>query len=52
LRLARAVEALERAGTVEARNLLKKLAAGQPGARLTEDARSALTRLAGRRGAD
>jgi len=45
----RAVEVLERAGTPEARKFLKKLAAGRPGARLTEDAHSALARLAARR---
>jgi WD40 repeat protein len=42
----RAVEALERAGTPEARALLRDLAGGQAGAALTEDAKAALARLA------
>jgi RNA polymerase sigma factor (sigma-70 family) len=46
LRSLRAVEALELAGTKEARDLLKALADGGPGARLTEQAKAALERLA------
>lgn len=50
LRSLRAVEVLELAGTKEARDLLATLAAGAEGARLTEEAKSALQRLAnGRR---
>ncbi len=45
LRLRRAVEALERAGTPEARECLGALAKGRPGADVTEDARAALKRL-------
>jgi WD40 repeat protein len=45
LRLLRAVEALERMRTAEARQLLKTLAAGAPGAMLTETARSSVERL-------
>jgi hypothetical protein len=41
----RAVELLERLGTPEARRLLEALARGQPGARLTAEARAALRRL-------
>jgi hypothetical protein len=44
LRLGRALEALERAGTPEARRLLRQLAEGAPGAWLTEEARQALRR--------
>jgi WD40 repeat protein len=44
-RLSRAVLALEKAGTPQAKALLKKLASGEPGAPLTEDANAALTRL-------
>jgi WD40 repeat protein len=47
----RAVEALECAGTAEARGLLKELAAGLPGAGLTREASAALGRLT-RRGAN
>jgi WD40 repeat protein len=46
VRAGRAVEALERVGTAEARRLLETLARGAPGARLTRDARAALERLA------
>jgi RNA polymerase sigma factor (sigma-70 family) len=45
VRLVRAVEILERAGTDEARKLLATLAKGAPGALLTEQARAALGRL-------
>jgi RNA polymerase sigma factor (sigma-70 family) len=45
LRQARAVEALEQAGTAEARELLQALSLGMPGARLTEEARASLRRL-------
>ncbi len=45
LRLSRAVMALERVGTAEARAVLKRLAAGPDGAPVTWEARSALSRL-------
>jgi WD40 repeat protein len=45
VRRLRAVEALERAGTPEARAALERLAAGGEGLRLTEEARSTLARL-------
>jgi RNA polymerase sigma factor (sigma-70 family) len=45
LRLLRAIEALELAGTPEAREVLQTLAAGAEGARLTEEAKAALKRL-------
>jgi hypothetical protein len=45
LRLVCAVEVLERAGTAEARQLLAALSAGAPGARLTNEAATALRRL-------
>ena len=45
LRLRRAVEALERAGTPEARESLETLAKGRAEADVTEDARAALKRL-------
>jgi hypothetical protein len=45
MRRARAVQAMEIAGTTEARNLLGEWAAGVAGARLTEDAKAALRRL-------
>jgi hypothetical protein len=41
----RAVEVLERSGTVDARAVLEKLAAGGRGFRLTEEARAALARV-------
>jgi hypothetical protein len=41
-----AVEALERIGTAEAREILEDLVRGAPGARLTEESRAALRRLA------
>jgi RNA polymerase sigma factor (sigma-70 family) len=44
----RAVEVLERAGTLEAKALLRALAGGAPESRLTEEAQAALRRLAGR----
>jgi hypothetical protein len=49
VRVLRAVEALEHAGTPEARRVLETLAGGLPDARLTRDARAALARLATRR---
>jgi WD40 repeat protein len=45
LRALRAVEALERAGTAEARAALARLAGGAPQARLTREAQGALKRL-------
>jgi hypothetical protein len=48
LRTRRSLEVLERAGTPEARRLLEALAAGAPGAWLTEDAKASLTRLSDR----
>jgi WD40 repeat protein len=45
---ARAVAALEAAGTPAAKKLLAEWAAGAPGAQLTTDAKAALGRLAGR----
>jgi WD40 repeat protein len=47
LRLVRAVEALERTGTSDARKLLRTLAEGAPGALATRQAEDALARLAG-----
>jgi WD40 repeat protein len=44
-RTVRAVEVLERIGTVEARDLLGRLAKGAPGARLTREASDSLARL-------
>jgi RNA polymerase sigma factor (sigma-70 family) len=44
-RMVRGVEALELAGTPEARQELRKLAGGAAGVRLTEEARAALRRL-------
>jgi hypothetical protein len=41
----RAVEVLERIADADARKLLEEIAAGAPGAWLTEEARSALARL-------
>jgi hypothetical protein len=48
LRDLRAVEALEQAGTPEARETLKRLARGAPEARLTQEAKASLERLARR----
>jgi RNA polymerase sigma factor (sigma-70 family) len=48
LRLGRALAALERKGTPEAKRLLKDLAAGADGAWLTHEARAALARLSAR----
>jgi WD40 repeat protein len=45
LRLFRAVEVLERAGTPAAREVLKELAGGAPHALLTREAKSSLSRL-------
>src|SRR5262249_43927453 len=45
LRVVRAVEALERMGTPEARQLLQKLSEGAPGTLTTREARAALDRL-------
>ncbi len=47
LRLIRAVEALERIGTPEARQVLRTLAQGAPAALPTREAEAALKRLAG-----
>jgi hypothetical protein len=49
LRTARAIWALQRMGTPEARALLEQLAGGAPGARQTEEARAALAFLQRRR---
>lgn len=48
LRVVRGVEVLERAGTAEAREVLRGLAAGAAGALPTREARAALDRLGGR----
>ncbi len=48
LRQWRALQVLELLGTAEARQVLEKLARGAPGARVTEEARAALKRLAQR----
>jgi RNA polymerase sigma factor (sigma-70 family) len=45
LRAERSLEALELSGTLEAREVLEKLAGGAPGVRLTEEAKAALERL-------
>jgi hypothetical protein len=45
LRVLRAVEALEHAGTAEARRTLERLAGGMPEARVTEEAKQSLDRL-------
>ena len=46
LRGVRAVEVLEHIATAEACDVLKKLAAGAPEARLTQEAKAAVDRLA------
>jgi WD40 repeat protein len=46
LRAVRGAQALEYAGTAEARELLARLAAGPPGERLTQEAKGATDRLA------
>ena len=46
MKLLRAVEVLERSRTPEAKALLERLSAGAPEARLTQDAKAALERLA------
>ena len=48
LRILRALEALEHGATPEARRLLEALAAGAPEARLTQEAKASLLRLAKR----
>src|SRR5262249_34133517 len=48
LRALRAVEVLERLATDDARTLLKRLAEGVPGVRLTQEAQTALERMARR----
>jgi RNA polymerase sigma factor (sigma-70 family) len=48
LRTLRAVEALEAAGTTPARQVLRQLAEGTPGAQLTREAKESLGRLAKR----
>ena len=48
LRLLRALEVLEHIGTPEARELLRTLAKGASGARLTQEAKASLDRLANR----
>jgi WD40 repeat protein len=45
LRQLRAIEALEHTGTADARQLLRRLADGVPGARLTREAQASLDRL-------
>jgi hypothetical protein len=52
LRGVRAVEVLERIGTLEAKHLLKKLAEGAPEAQLTREAKASLQRLAKRAAAN
>ena len=47
LRVLRAIEALEAAGTAEARQVLKTLAGGVAEARVTREAKASLLRLAG-----
>jgi tricorn protease-like protein len=47
LRVLRAIEVLEHLGTAEARQVLQALAGGLPQARLTQEAKASLRRLAG-----
>jgi hypothetical protein len=49
IRELRAVEVLEHIGTAQARQVLRKLAEGAPGSRLTDAARASLERLAKRK---
>jgi RNA polymerase sigma factor (sigma-70 family) len=49
LRALRAIEVLEHIGTLQAQELLKSLASGEPQARLTQEAKAALGRLAKQR---
>jgi hypothetical protein len=51
LRAVRAVEVLEGVGSPDARRLLERLARGLSGARLTQEAKASLGRLAGRQAA-
>jgi hypothetical protein len=48
VRLARAVEALEKSGSAEGREFLQTLAGGAPGAFTTREAQDALARMKGR----
>jgi hypothetical protein len=48
MRVVRAIRVLEQIGTADARALLRDLAAGPAGLRLTREAAAALERLGGR----